>query len=192
MTDLQCPQCGAFLAMSDKLAQCPHCGSALLLEHQAYAEKPSLIVVGKAFLWRDQTFIPQGYAQFAHAEGVLREWQVLRETDGAVFWLGEHDEDCFLLEEADCPGTSSLHWNSLQPNRQLDLLGEAWLVTEKYQLTCTAIQGKSEQACSPGDEFQQVYLAQSDASILLLIWGREGLRCRRGYWLDPFEIGVQP
>lgn len=192
MSNLQCPQCGASLTMAEQLAQCPHCGSALLLEHQAVTAQPSLITPGKAFQWRNQHYIPQGYVQFEHAEGVLREWQVVRETDGAVFWLGEHDEDCFLLEAVECTGTASLHWSSLQPNRQLTLRDETWLVTEKYQLRCLGSAGEIAQVCHPGDVCQQLYLARSDASILLLIWVNDGLRCRRGCWLDPFEIGGQP
>lgn len=192
MNSLQCPQCGAGLptsALGSKLVQCTHCHTALLLERQGEpVVKPSLLNAGHVFHWRGQNFRAQGHVQFAHAEGLLREWRLVREADGAIFWLGENDESWFLLQDVACESAASLHWSSLQPNRQLALLGEEWLVTEKYALQCLGTQGVMAETCRAGAVFRQVYLARPDASILLLIWDDGGLHCRRGDWLDPFEI----
>lgn len=107
----------------------------------------------------------------------------------AAFWLGESDENWFLLQDIGYESAGQLHWQSLQPNRQLSLLGEYWLVTEKYALQCLGALGEITSTCHDGDSFRQVYLARPDASILLLIWNHDRLHCRRGHWLDPFEIG---
>lgn len=194
MSSLRCPQCGANLpsnALTSKLVECTYCHTVLLLEPEGeLVTRPSLLGIGSRFQWRNQTFRTQGYVQFGHAEGWLREWQIIRESDRKLFWLGESDENWFLLQGVTCKSTESLHWCSLQPNRQLTLLDEEWLVTEKYSLQHFGTQGEVEVPCLGGDVFQQVYLARPDASILLLIWVDDGLHCRRGYWLDPDRKSV--
>lgn len=208
---MNCPQCGSALpdhVWQTKLVQCDYCDSTLLVEANRISkqtlqsrtiERQSLLEKGGLFQWRDQRFRPQGFIQYEHTDGYLTDWWVTNEQadeqstkQHTAFWLSEDDEHFFLTQEHACTAeadSAGLAWSTLQPNRELTLLNQKWLVTRKQVLRYTGMQG-----ALPVTTFSPIrhllYLAQPNATSLLLDCSETGdiIGCRKGSWLDPFEI----
>lgn len=207
-TTMNCPQCGSRLpshALQTKLLQCTYCDSTLLIEANRASKhdlrsrvnkRQSLLAQGGMFRWRDQMFTPQGFIQYEHADGYLTDWWVTREETDAqtikqpmAFWLTENDENFFLTQTHTCTLETDVAWTTLQPNRELMLLNQHWLVTQKQALRYNGMSGSLPVTSIPPNR-HIIYLAQANATTLLLDCTDSGevSTCRQGSWLDPFEI----
>lgn len=197
---MNCPQCGSGIILHSllaKLVSCNHCASTLLIEPNGltlsdiksqFQKKLSLIKQGGSFIWKEQQFQPQGYIQLGHNEGFRKEWWVLDNQKNA-YWLSEEDENFFLLQDRqlneDIPP-----WMTLQVNTQVHFAGKTWLVTEKRAQKFYGFQGQISYLPHQTKTLNYTYLTGVNAESLVLIFEDNQIRCRQGFWLDPFEIEV--
>lgn len=195
---MNCPQCGSGIILYSplaKLVSCNHCLSTLLIEptglklrniESHIQNKLSLIKQGRGFIWKEQQFQPQGFIQLKHDEGYRKEWWVL-DIHKNSYWLSEEDENFFLLQDKklseDIPP-----WLTLQVNTQFKLADKSWLVTEKRAQKFYGFQGQVSYLPHQTETLYYTYLTGENAQSLILIFEHNQIRCRQGYWLDPFEI----
>lgn len=195
---MNCPQCGSKIILNSSLAtlvSCYHCASTLLIEPNVLTlshieshiqNKRSLIKQGESFSWKGQQFEPQGYVQLKHDEGYRKEWWVLDKQKNS-YWLSEEDENFFLLQDRQL-NDEIPPWLALQVNTQFQLAEKTWLVTEKRAQDYHGFQGQILYLPHQTETLNYTYLTGKDAESLVLIFEGEQLRCRQGFWLDPFEV----
>ncbi len=195
---MNCPQCGSEIILHSHLAtlvSCNHCASTLLIESNALTpshieshiqNKLSLIKQGEIFIWKKQQFEPQGFIQLKHDEGYRKEWWVL-DNEKNSYWLSEEDENFFLLQDRQF-NEEIPPWLTLQVNTQLQLADKTWLVTEKRAQHFHGFQGQISYLPDQTETLNYTYLTGEGAESLVLIFEGEQIRCRQGFWLDPFEI----
>jgi len=205
LSEKTCPHCGSEITLRSalaKLIQCNHCASTVLVEpagvrlsniKSTIQSKLSLIKQGGNFTWKHQQFQPQGFIQLKYDEGFRQEWWVLDNNENS-YWLSEEDESFFLLQDAkisdemlkDIPP-----WLTLQVNKQIQLVGKSWLVTEKRTQHYYGFEGELPYIPDQKETINTTYLTGENAESLVLIFENNKPRIRQGYWLDPFEINVQ-
>ncbi|MCF6190849.1 MAG: DUF4178 domain-containing protein [Cocleimonas sp.] len=195
---MNCPQCSSEIILKSSLAalvNCHHCASTLLIESNGLAlshieshieNKLSLIKQGESFSWKEQQFEPQGFVQLKHDEGYRKEWWVLDNQKNS-HWLSEEDENFFLLQDRQI-NEGIPPWLTLQVNTQLQLADKTWLVTERRAQNFHGFQGQISYLPRHTETLNYTYLTGEDAESLVLVFEGEQIRCRQGFWLDPFEI----
>lgn len=196
--NMNCPQCGSILILHSALARlitCHHCASTLLVEPNGLIfsdiksqiqNKLSLIKQGEKIIWKKQQFYPQGFIQLKHDEGFRKEWWLLDEQEKS-YWLSEEDESFFLLQDTKIKEYVPA-WSSLQVNTRLHLADKNWLVTEKRAHVFSGFQGQIQYLPQQEEILNYTYLIGENARSLVLIFSSNKIRCRQGFWLDPFEI----
>ena len=178
MSKINCPQCGAEIRRVnnvEKIITCKHCTSSIFVENIGASSK-SLIQLKQQLKLRARIYTPLAYEQYKHDEGIRTEW-LLTDEQNNLFILTQDDESYSLVSSCDCPIDSSLKWHSLMPNSQVSIGDKNWLVTEKRLFTNSVNQ-----------QLMYSYLTSQNAELTVLIFAGKSIQCRRGFWLDPFEI----
>ncbi|MBL4660861.1 MAG: hypothetical protein JKY19_10940 [Alcanivoracaceae bacterium] len=178
MGKVNCPQCGAKITPIDHLEKiiiCKYCASSIFVENIGTSSE-SLIQLKQQLRLRGKTYTPLTCEQYKYDEGIRAEW-LLRDEQNKLFSLTQDDENYSLVANCDCPIDPSLSWHSLMPNSQVSIGDEDWLVTEKRLF-----------ANSTNQQLMYSYLTGQNAELMVLIFAGKSIQCRRGFWLDPFEI----
>ncbi len=176
MQKIACDNCGAFhdVVTKDEMISCQYCGSAFFLEREA--DEVGFIQADQKFYFLNQYYRPISCQHYRYDYGVRKEWLVL-DAMQQRYILTQEDEIYSLVKKCDCDMYVSLQWDSLLPNTQIEIENTRWLVTERCSLT-------NEHK----EPLNYVYLTAVNAQLLVLIFKYDLLKCRKGQWLDPFEI----
>ena len=189
MDIINCPYCGSAIQEQEagnKIWNCNHCSHALLLQTQPLpqpiqtsTDTTALITLGTSFVWRQQQFTTHDFLSFNHDEGVRTEWLV-KDEGGDDYYLVADEENFFLLQSEEKPSVGIPSWEALQPNTHFSYDSKDWLVTEQRQMTLVEGSGSRH----------ETYLVTDDAQTLMILFYKDTVEFRKGFWLDPFEIEV--
>lgn len=186
MNKIKCPQCGAQqtkLQEQQKIITCTYCLSSFFIE-TIIKLKHSIMLKTQCIKIRSSIYHLIESNQMQYDQGIITEWLV-KDTTGKLFILTEDDENFSLTTNSLSQLKKNdvvLNWHSLQPNTQINLFSQKWLVTEKRKFHFPDVH-----------PIKQTYLTSDDATILILqFYGSANnkplIKYRQGFWLDSFEI----
>jgi len=193
---MNCPQCGAALALyfkHTKLIQCESCKSSIFLENDAVqsagdsavlAPELSLIQLNTPFLYKQKSYLPIGMIRYSYGRGFWEEWWI-KDTQNNAYWLSIDEGDLVLEEEIPVAYSPEV-FNSLYLKQRLE---GGWIVTEKGTATCEGFSGSLPKKVSKGSTYSYVHLSGKNAVLQTIEKSQETMHAYSGVWINPFDIG---
>ncbi len=208
-----CPQCGVdFVVSNTKLSNCSFCNSSLLVENNSICiselkvaknTEESLFEIGNTITIRNTEYIPNGYALYEYGlknsnSGNRVEWELgLRNSDSVLeketYFLNQEDENCFLVKQITDIDLALPVWESLQPNTQLTIEQNEWLVVEQLEVNFVSYFGSLQNLPLKNIKLQCIYCSNTDGECLVLSFTNYSLKentlkAYQGWWLDPMDL----
>ena len=168
----KCPSCGApvkFHSEASVLAVCEYCTSTLLRQGEvlenigkmaALQDDTTLLQIGSEGVYKGVHFGVIGRIQMRYEDGLWNEWHILFD-DMRYGWLGEASGEFFVTFEKPLPAPAPA-FNTLQPEKRVELAGKWYQVTDIESATCIAGQGELPFTVGPGYEAPVVDLRLED------------------------------
>lgn len=171
---ITCDHCGALheVTAKDQIISCDYCDSSFFIQQNG----GDFIQAEQKFYFLNQHYITIDCQHYRYDYGVKKEWLVVDSLQQRYI-LTQEDEIYSLVKKCSCNRFLSLNYASLLPNTQIEVDQVQWLVTERCSLTT-----------KDNVQLDYVYLTTINAKLLVLIFKDDGIECRKGHWLDPFEI----
>src|SRR5687767_6307609 len=139
-TALNCPSCGAPLAVEHRFVRmvaCGFCGSTCEISDEGLnltgklaklAPLPTRFQVGQSGTLRGRPFKVLGRVRYGYDEGSWDEWYLLFD-DGEPAWL-EEDEGQYILSQVQRLRTEAPPFDEVRVGSRLDINGVPFMVTE--------------------------------------------------------------
>jgi len=197
MPTYSCPSCGGNIDLKfryTKLMTCPHCGNALLLEDQALklrgqsavmADYPALLQLNQWFSYKKVDYLPVGQVRFEYSHGFWDEWWVV-DSKGEGGWISIDEGD--IAFERPFTLVENLMFPDIVLGETIRIADAQWLVTERDQATCVALQGELPEILREGEQMSYAHLSGGANQLLTVELTERGLLAYKGKWIDPFEI----
>lgn len=197
-----CPGCGAELPHRfryTKMVACGYCDNVVYLEgaeatilgqQSALADYPSLLRLGGRYRFRNMEFEPLGLLRYDYGAGFWDEWWVLTDQ-GEGRWVSV-DEGDFAIEERVTADQKLPQFKDLAVGTNVELLGQAWSVSETGQARLLGLRGELPEALGLERSFDYVHLSTPGPWLITLEYGPPGTEPEvyRGQWIDAFAIEV--
>ncbi len=192
-----CPNCGAELSCKlrhSKMVACEYCESTVLLEDETVrkvgksgvmAEEPSLFVLGREIIHKDESFLPVGQARFGYANGWWDEFWAIG-GDGQGVWVSVDEGEIAI--ERPYPITVTFNPDALTVGSSVILKDERFRITEADTATCKALRGEFPEPIRIGQTYRYWHLSGERARIVTLEYSDGEFQASEGVWVDPYLI----
>ena len=212
--NFNCPQCGISLgsgsrqsASNTKLSSCLSCNSSLLIENDSISlselnvaknTEKSLFEIDNTVHIKNTDYTPQGYCIYEcylddEKNSMRVEWE-LSCADGKTYFLNQEDENLFLVKQIPTIQQTLPVWESLQPNTQLKIEENEWLVVEQLQVGFVSYYGALQNLPLQNIKLKCTYLSNTQGECLVLTFNnhngfaKETHKAYQGWWLDPMDL----
>jgi len=200
MTDgssLNCPSCGATLAVQDRFTKvviCEYCGQTSVLKNRSLdptGEKVSLadieseFAIGREGTLRGSDFKVLGRLRYDYEDGYWDEWFLSME-DGKKLWVQEDEGELTTYSKESI--TSAIPpWEEIKVGSMVSVNGSSVFITEKNTASITGGLGQLMFRITPGEQISYVD-GNCSGELVSIEFSPEEINFSRGQALAPTDF----